>query len=105
MVVTLSMQGYELMPPITDEEYADAAFADHVSELPANLYYVSATPYEVRIALGISKQNAKGDITIGNYHTAVHLDYKIAKALASTLQVYVAGYERTYGRADILPWK
>ena len=93
------------MPPITNEEYAEAAFADHVSELPANMFYVSATAYEVSVALGISKQNAAGDMTMGKYHTAVHLDYKMAKDLASTIQRFVTSYEHTYGPADVLPWK
>lgn len=93
------------MPEITDKEFLGAAFAEHVSELPANLYYASGTAYDIRIALGTSKLTPEQDVVIGKFHTAVLLDYKLAKQLVSTLQNLIDGYERTYGPADVLEWK
>ncbi len=81
--------------------YTEASYAADVKEQHADMYHVFGSHYGVRIAFGNSKLNDKGESVLGRFHTAIYIDYKLAKDMISALQGIVTIYEEIYGSQDI----
>lgn len=86
--------------PLSDEFYEQAYAAD-IEEKYANVYHVYGSHYELRLAFGNSKTLPSGEQVIGHFHTAIYLDYKMAKDMVASLQTLITNYEGTYGPADV----
>jgi hypothetical protein len=79
----------------------ELAYRDDVDERYANTYYVMGTHYGIRLAFGLSKVAPGGVHEYGRFHTAIHMDYKLAKQFLQTIQTTLADYESLYGPQDV----
>ena len=83
-------------------EYNEASYSDDVVEKHANMYHIFGTHYDVRMAFGTSKTQLVDEVVMGKFHTAIYMDYKLAKDMAAALQTLIEEYEKKYGPADVL---
>jgi hypothetical protein len=86
--------------PLSDQ-YLELAYADDIEEKYANLYHVYGSQYELRLAFGNSKVSPGGEQVVGHFHTAIYLDYKLAKDMVAALQTLITSYEDLYGPAEV----
>ena len=86
--------------PLSDQ-YLVLAYADDIKEKYANVYHVYGSQYELRLAFGNSKVLPGGEQVVGHFHTAIYLDYKMAKDMVASLQTLITSYEALYGPADV----
>lgn len=83
------------------DQYYEHTYAADIEEKYANLYHVYGSHYELRLAFGNSKMLPGGEQVISHFHTAIYLDYKLAKDMVAALQTLITSYEGIYGPADV----
>lgn len=83
------------------DEFYEQAYAADIEEKYANCYHVYGSHYELRLAFGNMKVSPGGELTINHFHTAIYLDYKMAKDMVASLQTLITSYEEMYGPADM----
>lgn len=83
------------------DKFAEYSYATDVEEKYANLYHVYGSHYEIRLAFGNTRGTPSGEHVIGRFHTAIYLDYKLAKDMVAALQTIVTNYESVYGPTDL----
>ncbi len=83
------------------DQFMEQSYASDVEEKYANLYHIYGSHYDLRLAFGISKMLPGGEQVIGHFHTAIYLDYKLAKDMIASLQTLITSYEDLYGPAVV----
>ena len=83
------------LPPV------DLVFGENVEERYANAYYVNGSHFDVRLTFGTMRLTDDGSTQVNSFHTAIYVDYRLAKHMVASLQRIIDSFESTYGPADL----